>query len=104
MRCSGSWAALSGSRTPVTPRSRRVANDAELTGAVDAWCREQSVDEVESRLSKAGIPVAKVRSPAQAVADPLLNERREITGVTHPDRLETGRRVLRDCSFPVSVT
>lgn len=57
----------------------------EVTGAVDAWCHEQSVDEVEARLLAAGIPVARVRTPAEALMDPVVNERREGTSLSHPD-------------------
>jgi crotonobetainyl-CoA:carnitine CoA-transferase CaiB-like acyl-CoA transferase len=65
--------------------SARCQRNAEIVAAVDAWCGEQSVEAVESALMNASIPVARVRSPAQALDDPLLTERREITNLMHPD-------------------
>ena len=65
--------------------SARSQRNAEMTAMVDAWCSEQSVDEVETKLMDAGIPVARVRTPAEALEDPAVSERREVTSLTHPD-------------------
>jgi crotonobetainyl-CoA:carnitine CoA-transferase CaiB-like acyl-CoA transferase len=65
--------------------SARCQRNEEMVTAVDAWCGEQSVEEVESALMSAGIPAARVRSPADALDDPQLTERREITNLVHPD-------------------
>lgn len=65
--------------------SERCKRDQELNALVDAWCGERSVDEVERELLESGIPVARVRTPAQAVQDPTVNRRREIADVVHPD-------------------
>ena len=63
----------------------RTGNDAEVNRIVDDWSRQHTVSEVERLLMEAGIPVAPVRSPVDALNDPLLTERREIASVTHPD-------------------
>ena len=65
--------------------SARCPRNDEITGAVDAWCNERSVDEIESELMKVGIPVARVRSPAEALDDPLLEQSGDVTSITHPD-------------------
>ncbi|MDF3836691.1 CoA transferase [Cupriavidus basilensis] len=64
--------------------SARSQRNAEIVAAVDAWCGEQTRDEVEARMLKAGIPVAKVRSPSEALNDPAVNERQEVVNLSHP--------------------
>jgi CoA:oxalate CoA-transferase len=64
--------------------AQRCKHDAEVCALVDAWTAQHASAEVERLLSEAGIPVAKVRSPAEAVQDPLVNERREIVNALHP--------------------
>ncbi|NDZ18750.1 carnitine dehydratase [Variovorax sp. WS11] len=65
--------------------SARCEHDGELCKAVAAWCRDRSVEEVEVPVAKAGIPVERVRSPSEAMADPLLVKRGELTQLEHPD-------------------
>ena len=62
----------------------RCQRDTEVTSAVNAWCGDKTVDEVEAILMAADLPVAKVRPPAEAVDDPVVNERREVTNSLHP--------------------
>jgi len=68
-----------------TLEARCERND-EVCAAVAAWCRDRSVDEITAPLLQAGIPVEKVRSPAEAMADPLVEARGEITDLEHPER------------------
>jgi len=63
----------------------RCKRQHELNALVEAWCAGRAVDQVERELLEAGIPVAKVRTPAQAVQDPLVSQRREVVDVVHPD-------------------
>jgi len=104
-QCSDGWIAIgAGSRDPMAhalfrvmgrpewvtdPRyatlAERCRRDAELCDAVAAWCRDHTVAEALTPLAQAGIPAEKVRSPAEAMADPLLDARAEITRVEHPD-------------------
>jgi crotonobetainyl-CoA:carnitine CoA-transferase CaiB-like acyl-CoA transferase len=63
----------------------RAKRDAELTQLVDNWCSGLTMDEVERRLMEVGIPVAKVRTPAEAVEDPLVNDRGEVVPSLHPE-------------------
>ncbi|MES2999507.1 MAG: CoA transferase [Pseudomonadota bacterium] len=65
--------------------SARSQRDEEMTRIVNAWCGERTVEEVESGLMKAGIPVARVLTPADALDEPVLEERGEISKVMHPD-------------------
>jgi crotonobetainyl-CoA:carnitine CoA-transferase CaiB-like acyl-CoA transferase len=65
--------------------SARSQRNAEIVAAVDAWCSEQTREEVEAKLLGAGIPVAKVRSPSEALNDPAVFERREVMNLMHPD-------------------
>lgn len=64
--------------------SERCKRQQELNGLVSAWCAERTARQVEQDLLAAGVPVAKVRTPAQAVQEPLLSERREVMDVVHP--------------------
>lgn len=63
----------------------RMQHDDELTRLIEAWCGERSVDDVERALMDAGVPAAKVRSPADALDEPVLNQRQEIVNARHPD-------------------
>lgn len=63
----------------------RCKRHEEINGLVSAWCAPRGAEEVERVLLDAGVPVARVRSPAQAVQEPLLGQRREVLDVLHPD-------------------
>ena len=62
----------------------RMRNDGELTRLIEQWCGSHSADEVERLLLDAGIPAAKVLSPADALDEPVVNERQEIVNTRHP--------------------
>lgn len=62
-------------------RSKRTP---EVNALVEEWTRRHSLDEVERLVLEAGIPVGRVRSPADALDDPLLTERGEVAPVVHP--------------------
>lgn len=66
-------------------RDARVANAAELERIIGDWCAQRSVAEVVERLSDAGIPVAPVRSPVDALSDPRVLARGEVDVVRHPN-------------------
>jgi crotonobetainyl-CoA:carnitine CoA-transferase CaiB-like acyl-CoA transferase len=62
----------------------RLQNEDELTRLIEGWCGARSADEAERELIAAGIPAAKVLSPADALDEPVLGERREIVNTHHP--------------------
>jgi CoA:oxalate CoA-transferase len=66
----------------IDARSQR--ND-EVCDGVSAWCRTLTVEEVEAVLSVAGIPVERIRSPSEALDDPSLEARGDVTKVVHPE-------------------
>ncbi len=65
-------------------RDARVANASELERRIGEWCGARGMDEVVSRLSQRGIPVAPVRSPVEALSDPRVLARGEVAAVSHP--------------------
>lgn len=65
-------------------RDARVANASELEATIESWSRQLSVAEVLARLADEGVPVAPVRTPADAVADPQVVDRGETLPVEHP--------------------
>ncbi|MDY7102152.1 MAG: CoA transferase [Actinomycetota bacterium] len=66
-------------------RERRVANADELHGLVQAWFARHDRDTAITTLERHGVPVAPVREPADAVADPLVVHAGGTTTVRHPD-------------------
>ncbi len=66
-------------------RDHRVANAVVLEAQVEAWSGALPVDEVISRLEAQGVAAAKVRSPAEALRDPRVIDRRETHAIHHPD-------------------
>jgi crotonobetainyl-CoA:carnitine CoA-transferase CaiB-like acyl-CoA transferase len=67
-----------------TGRDARVRHEGELTRQIELWTGERPTAEVVARLSAAGVPVAPVRTPQQAVADPWVTAREETLPVAHP--------------------
>lgn len=65
-------------------RDGRVHNADELHGMISAWAADLPVDKVISVLETNGAPCAKVRSPRDAVRDPLVVARGEVVPLTHP--------------------
>ena len=62
----------------------RMRHDGELTRLIEQWCAERDAADVERALVGAGIPAAKVLTPAQALDEPVLQARREVVNATHP--------------------
>lgn len=62
----------------------RMQNDDALTGLIEEWCGGRSAEQAEKELVAAGIPAAKVLSPADALEEPVLGERREVVNPIHP--------------------
>ncbi len=65
-------------------RDARVRHEEELTQLIEQWAGELPTADVVARLSAAGVPVAPVRTPQQAVADERVTEREETLPVEHP--------------------
>ena len=75
----------------------RMRNDDELTRLIEAWCGDRGADDVERQLVAAGIPAAKVLSPADALDEPVLRERREIVDTIHPSKEIAQHKVRVNC-------
>ena len=65
-------------------RAQRAANADGIHAIVARWARERTVAEITKAMSEAGIPVAPVRSPQEAVADPRVTARGETVPLDHP--------------------
>ncbi len=65
-------------------RDHRVANSTALEAEVETWSGGLDVDEVVRRLEAEGVAAAKVRSPAEGLADPRVVERGETQAIHHP--------------------
>ncbi|MFG1922347.1 CaiB/BaiF CoA transferase family protein [Cryptosporangium sp. NPDC048952] len=68
-----------------TTRDARVARADELHGLIAAWTSVRTLADAVSALTSAGAPCAPVRTPASAVADPLVRARHEVVPLAHPD-------------------
>jgi crotonobetainyl-CoA:carnitine CoA-transferase CaiB-like acyl-CoA transferase len=66
-------------------RDARFALAQELHAMIGEWTQTLSTDEVVARLVAAGAPCAPVRTPAQAIADPLVRDRGEVVPLLHPN-------------------
>ncbi len=69
----------------------RIERRREVDALVADWARARTVDEAVAALDAASIPVARVRSYAEAAADPHVRERDMLQEVPRPD----GARVPR---------
>jgi crotonobetainyl-CoA:carnitine CoA-transferase CaiB-like acyl-CoA transferase len=65
-------------------RDNRVRHDRELDALVSEWMSGHSKAEILSRLEAHGVPSAEVRSPRDAVRDPMVLARGETVPLTHP--------------------
>jgi CoA:oxalate CoA-transferase len=62
----------------------RMRNYRELTAELEEWTRASTVHQVVSVLEQAGVPCAPVRSPGEAVSDPLALKRGDTVPLLHP--------------------
>ncbi|MDX2029061.1 MAG: CoA transferase [Blastocatellia bacterium] len=65
-------------------RDQRVKHVAEIDAIVSAWMRPRTCDELLARLDATGTPAARVRSPQEAVCDPLVVGRGDTVPLAHP--------------------
>jgi CoA:oxalate CoA-transferase len=65
-------------------RNARVANASELEARILAWTRERPTATVIAALEAEGVPVALVRHPDEALADPRVVSRGETVITQHP--------------------
>lgn len=77
----------------------RVANYAELMPKVHAVIRQRSADEWLETLRAAEVPVGKINSVSEALADPHLLERHFIVELEHPSL-----GMLRSLATPVHMS
>ncbi|WP_199432896.1 CaiB/BaiF CoA transferase family protein [Qaidamihabitans albus] len=66
-------------------RDRRVRHADELHELIGCWCAERQVAEVLDALTGQGVPAAPVRTPRDAVGDPLVRRREEVVPLLHPE-------------------
>jgi crotonobetainyl-CoA:carnitine CoA-transferase CaiB-like acyl-CoA transferase len=66
-------------------RDGRVANARALHGEIEAWAAGLETADAVAALEAAGVPVAVVRRPDEAIADPRVRERGEAVPLLHPD-------------------
>jgi crotonobetainyl-CoA:carnitine CoA-transferase CaiB-like acyl-CoA transferase len=62
----------------------RAKNYRALTAEIEAWTRQRSVAECVAELEAAGVPCSPVRTPGEAVADPLARKRGDTVPLLHP--------------------
>lgn len=63
----------------------RVANHEELKPIVENWTKEQTVEEVADRLTKAGVPSCPIMTIDKIVKDPhIVDARKMFVEVNHP--------------------
>lgn len=65
-------------------RDARVANARELEAMINGWSRSLPTSTVVNLLEAEGVPVAPVRHPEDALADPRVIARKETMPVAHP--------------------
>lgn len=65
-------------------RDDRVRHASELHGLINSWTMEQPTSQVVSTLTEAGVPVAPVRDPMEAVRDERVLRRGEVTRLGLP--------------------
>jgi crotonobetainyl-CoA:carnitine CoA-transferase CaiB-like acyl-CoA transferase len=61
-----------------------MRNYRELTAELEEWTRASTVEQVVAALEEAGVPCAPVRSPGEAVSDPLALRRGDTVPLLHP--------------------
>jgi crotonobetainyl-CoA:carnitine CoA-transferase CaiB-like acyl-CoA transferase len=65
-------------------RDRRVRNARALHAEIEAWAAESAAGELVAALESAGVPVAVVRGPEDAVRDERIVRRGETVPLEHP--------------------
>ncbi|WP_280434869.1 CaiB/BaiF CoA transferase family protein [Nocardia carnea] len=65
-------------------RDGRVHHADELHAMIAHWAADKPVAEVVAELESQGAPCAEVRSPRDAVRDPIVRQRGEVVPLTHP--------------------
>lgn len=83
-------------------RDARVHHDGELTSEIEVWTGERAVADVVRLLGAAGVAVAPVRTPGDAVLDPRVFARGETLPVQHPE-LGTAEE-LRTAGIPLRMS
>lgn len=80
-------------------RDARVANADVLEATINAWSRTLPVADAVAALEAHGVPVAPVRHPEEALADPRVIARDETNLVAHPDYASIEE--LRTAGIPI---
>jgi CoA:oxalate CoA-transferase len=62
----------------------RAKNYRELTAEIEEWTRSLTVAECVTKLERADVPCSPVRSPGEAVSDPLALKRGDTVPLLHP--------------------
>lgn len=69
---------------PRFPGPARARNFRELTAAIEDWTSGRTVAQCISQLESAGVPCSAVRTPGQAIADPLSVKHGDTVPLLHP--------------------
>jgi crotonobetainyl-CoA:carnitine CoA-transferase CaiB-like acyl-CoA transferase len=64
----------------------RARNYRELTAEIEAWTGRMAVEQCVAMLERADVPCAPVRTPGEAVEDPLARNRGDTVPLLHPTR------------------
>jgi crotonobetainyl-CoA:carnitine CoA-transferase CaiB-like acyl-CoA transferase len=65
-------------------QSARLNNYIALDKIVADWSRQRTIEEVGRIMEEAGIASAPVRTPGQAMRDPIVQNRHEVIPLAHP--------------------
>jgi len=80
-------------------RNARVENAAQLEGLITLWTRKHGTAEIIAALEAEDVPVALVRRPDEALADPRVQGRNETLVAHHP--LYESSVELRTTGIPI---
>ena len=62
----------------------RRAMRVEVSAALNAWCSQHTVDEFLALTSQYGVPVGRIRTPAEVLNNPVLRKRGFLSDVETP--------------------
>lgn len=79
----------------------RATRDDEMTMLIEEWTTRHSVDEIVASLEAHGVGNAPVRTPAQALEEVVVNERREVLTALHPELGEISG--LKTAGLPITL-
>ncbi|WP_022884399.1 CaiB/BaiF CoA transferase family protein [Glaciibacter superstes] len=70
--------------TPFQNREERVADSDTLHRLIEEWTKVRSSTEILNALSDHNVPAAIVRTPTEALRDPIVRDRSDVVPLAHP--------------------